>query len=299
MPSIEPRSAGTEIILDGNIWVSRDGNIRRETIKPTGETLEWMLKTDKSKETSTEHYEGRNRAVALESNDSKTKIEFDAIADDYYRQHAANIKVTGEDPEYFHRYKVADSCEYLKHRGRGVNSILDFGSGIGNSVPYFREYFPKTKLYCADVSWRSIELSRQRYPGEEVYLQIESSIPVTDQTFDAVYTACVFHHIPHDEHIRWMRELLWVTKVGGNIILFEHNPINPLTVRAVNTCPFDVNAKLIRAGVLRRTILSAGWRDATIEYKVFFPRALAPFRPFEKYLRKACFGAQYRIVAKK
>ena len=32
--------------------------------------------------------------------------EFDSFADEYYQQHVANIAITGENPEYFHEYKV-------------------------------------------------------------------------------------------------------------------------------------------------------------------------------------------------
>jgi hypothetical protein len=80
---------------------------------------------------------------------------------------------------------------------------------------------------------------------------------------------------------------------------YEDNPLNPLNQHAVNTCPFDVNAQLIRADVMRQRVLTNGWQDANIEYKLFFPSALKLLRPLEKYLRKFFLGAQWRLITKK
>jgi SAM-dependent methyltransferase len=233
-----------------------------------------------------------------DNKDKSMQAEFDLIADDYYQQHSVNIAITGEGPEYFSRYKIADFAEYFEKKTK-PSSILDFGSGIGNSIPYFREYFPQSELTCGDVSYRSMEISKTRFPGEEQYLIIDESIPVKDKVFDAVFTACVFHHIPHEAHGRWISELHRVTKQDGVLALYEHNPLNPLTVRAVNNCPIDVNARLIRAGKMKKMLVDGGWRDVKIEYKIFFPAALKHLRIFEKSLNKIALGAQYRITAVK
>jgi hypothetical protein len=38
------------------------------------------------------------------------KAEFDQFAAEYLAQHAANIRASGESPEFFARYKVEDAC---------------------------------------------------------------------------------------------------------------------------------------------------------------------------------------------
>ena len=236
--------------------------------------------------------------MKLDSKDKTLQAEFDLLADDYYQQHSANIAITGEGPEYFSRYKIADFADYFEG-GNAPASILDFGSGIGNSIPYFREFFPQSELSCGDVSTRSMEISKKRFPGKERYLTIDDSIVAQDQAFDAVFTACVFHHIPHEDHRKWIDELRRVTKTSGVLAIYEHNPLNPLTVRAVNNCPIDVNARLIRAGSMKKLLTDGGWRNVNIEYKVFFPSALKNLRVFEKNLKRVFLGAQYRITAVK
>lgn len=225
------------------------------------------------------------------------RAEFDLLADEYRDQHAANVAITGEGPEYFAEYKIADLANLVHAEQFGAARILDFGCGIGNSVPYFRKYFEPSELYCGDVSARSIEIAQTRFQGHEQYVLIDRHIPLPSHSCDIVFSACVFHHIPHKEHTHWLAELRRVTKPGGLLAIYEHNPLNPLTVRAVNTCPLDVNAKLIRAGVMRQRAITSGWTNAQVAYRLFFPSLLKSLRPIERHLGWLGLGAQYRMAA--
>ncbi|MCG7392682.1 class I SAM-dependent methyltransferase [Microvirga sp. ACRRW] len=228
------------------------------------------------------------------------KAEFDSFADEYYQQHSANIAITGEAPEYFAEYKIKVLAKQASKLGITPGSALDFGSGIGNSIPHFRHHMPSTRLVCADVSSRSLELAQTRF-GEvsQTLLIAGQNIPAPDNQFDVTFSACVFHHIPHEEHVHWMSELLRVTRPGGMLSIFEHNPLNPLTLRAVNTCPFDINARLIRASVLKQRFLDAGWHEPKVDYHVFFPRQLASLRTLEPHLARIPLGGQYSVSATK
>jgi SAM-dependent methyltransferase len=230
---------------------------------------------------------------------TRIQAEFDLLADEYQVQHKENIAITGESPEYFSEYKIADLAELLNRLRLPTTKILDFGSGIGNSLPYFRRYFPGNEITCADVSIRSIEIAQTRFPGQENYVLIDENIPLPSASQDVVFSACVFHHIPQEEHLHWLSELRRITKPGGIIAIYEHNPLNPLTVRAVNTCPLDVNARLIRGGTLRQRALDGGWEDSKVDYKLFFPAILSALRPMERHLEWLGIGAQYRMTARK
>ena len=227
------------------------------------------------------------------------RAEFDLLADEYRDMHRQNLGITGEAPEYFAEYKIADLAKVRHKLKLSCRNILDFGSGVGNSLPYFRKYFSDSTLSCADISLRSIEIAQSRFPGSEAYLHLDDSIPLPDDSQDIVFSACVFHHIPHEEHAYWLRELLRVTKPGGILAIYEHNPFNLLTVRAVNTCPLDVNARLIKAQTLQVDALAVGWASARIEYKLFFPAVFAILRPFEPYLTWLPLGGQYRLLVVK
>ena len=226
--------------------------------------------------------------------------EFDQFADEYENMHAANIAITGERPDFFSAYKIRILAGDFARLGLQADRIVDFGAGTGNSIPFFRQYCPTSALTCADVSRRSLDLAQARFPGQSRPLLLDGPrIDAADGSFDVAFSACVFHHIPHAEHERWLRELWRVVRPGGMLCIFEHNPLNPLTVRAVNTCPFDANARLIVASRFRRTIRSAGWLASAVRYHIFFPRALAALRGLEPLLVRVPFGAQYSIIARR
>ena len=228
---------------------------------------------------------------------AQLRAEFDLLADEYHALHKANDALAGGEPEIFARYKIAQLAELVAARGAQARDILDFGSGIGNSIPWFRQYFPDSQLACADVSERSLQIAQMRFPGAEHHVLVHDSIALDAASQDIVFSACVFHHIPHSQHLHWLRELRRLVRPGGLLVVYEHNPANPLTVHAVRTCPLDANAHLVRPIELRRNAAEAGWRAPRTDYTMFFPRALRALRAIEPRLAWLPLGAQYRLVA--
>ncbi|KXU91594.1 SAM-dependent methyltransferase [Caballeronia megalochromosomata] len=226
------------------------------------------------------------------------KAEFDSFADEYQSLHAQNISASGEGPAFFAEYKLKDIAEEMKQRGKNVSRLLDFGAGVGNSVPWARKYLREAAITCADVSDRSLEIAARRFGEQAQFVHIEGSeLPFDAAEFDLAYAMCVFHHIDHGEHVAVLSDLRRVVAPGGTLVIFEHNPYNPLTVKAVNTCEFDANAKLITANQMKRSCMAAGFSRVDIKYRIFFPHALSWFRKFEKYMTGVPLGAQYAVYA--
>lgn len=226
------------------------------------------------------------------------RAEFDRFADEYEALHARNIRLSGERPDFFARYKVDDVARLLAPAS--PQRILDFGAGVGASVPHFRAFFPRARLVCLDVSERSLAIAAQRHPDAAEFLPFDgATIPLPDASLDLAFAACVFHHIPAQAQVPLLQELHRVLQPGGHFVLFEHNPLNPLTVRAVNTCEFDAHAVLIRAGLMRRRLQAAGFADVRLRYRLFFPHALRHLRGCEAALGWLPLGAQYRLSARR
>jgi ubiquinone/menaquinone biosynthesis C-methylase UbiE len=226
--------------------------------------------------------------------------EFDKVADEYYNLLSKGIAISGENPAYFAEYKIKDIAFELQAEETRPRSILDFGAGVGNSLPYFRKYFPDSNLTCADVSQRSLDVSKQRYPGMERYATIAGDqLPFANNSFDLIFSACVFHHIPQQEHAHWLKELNRVTAPNGALFIFEHNPLNPLTTFVVRSCPFDSNACLISARELALRVTGARWSNVKTSYRIFFPRMLKKLRGLESHLRRVPLGAQYYVSGRK
>jgi len=226
--------------------------------------------------------------------------EFDKFATEYRQLHAQNIAASGEAPEYFAAYKMRDFSALVAELGADpMGTYLDYGSGVGASIKSFQEHLPGARLVCGDVSLESLNLSRESHGDGQRYLHVtEDGLDLEPQSLDGAFACCVFHHIPEEQHQAALQDLRRVLKPGGLLMIYEHNPFNPLTVRAVNTCPLDENAVLIRGSEMRRRCTLAGFRDTRLDYRVFFPAALRSLRFAEDGLRWLPLGAQYCLVGR-
>lgn len=225
--------------------------------------------------------------------------EFDRFADRYTDLHRTNVRASGEEPSYFSRYKARYmAAELGSEKATRPIDILDFGCGIGNSIPHLRAAFPNAHLHGVDPSGESIKLAGQAHPNNVAFRVNDGDrLPYDDGYFDLIQAACVFHHIRHKQRQHWMGEIHRILKPGGEVFLFEHNVLNPLTVKAVHECPFDEDVILLPRRESLDLVLGAGFTHARARYIVFFPAALAILRPLEPWLGFVPFGAQYVVRA--
>jgi len=225
------------------------------------------------------------------------KPEFDQYAEGYTDLHRASIRVSGEDPTFFAAYKTTYMAAWLGDGvGAGSFSILDFGCGVGNTIDHLRRAFPAASLHGADLSGESIRLATESHAHQATFRTIENArLPYEDKSFDTVMAACVFHHIPPAERTHWMSEIRRVLKPGGHVFVFEHNMLNPLTLKTVRDCPFDEDAILLPRSELLDLARHAEFDSICCRYIVFFPRPLSFLRPLEPAMGWIPFGAQYVV----
>ena len=209
------------------------------------------------------------------------------------------VGASGESPDFFVRYKVLALQRLGVQLGAGgAATILDFGGGVGQSSPHLRAVFPAARVVCADVSMRSLRIGRQQFREHADFVRFDGRVlPIADASVSIVFAACVFHHIPGEVHAHLFAEIARVLDADGALVIFEHNPLNPLTRRVVDQCPFDADATLLRASRLRRLLDQHGFATR-LDYHLFFPRFARGLRPLEPHLSWLPAGAQYSIVAR-
>lgn len=225
------------------------------------------------------------------------KAQFDHYAGKYREMHKANIRASGEDPEYFARYKADLMASWVGSRLPASARILDFGCGIGNTIPHLHNAFPDARIDGADPSSESIRIAHENNSSARFSVIDGAQLPYEDGQFDLVLAACVFHHIAPAERDQWMKEIHRVLKPDGEAFIFEHNVLNPLTVKAVKDCPFDEDAILLPRRELTSLARRSGFQNVRARYVVFFPRSLSALRPAEPALGWVPLGAQYVVHA--
>ncbi len=216
--------------------------------------------------------------------------EFDRFASDYASRHKANVALSGEEPGYFADYKLACIERLVGSDYR--EPILDFGCGVGMLTERLGRRFAEVHGY--DLSSECLAVARQRCRA--TFHGDESSLP--DGHFGLVVLANVLHHVPPPGRSDLLRRVASKLRPGtGRLVVFEHNPLNPLTRYVVSRCEFDVDALLLWPWELRGLLRSCGYRSIRDRYIVFFPRALSPLRGLEPLLGWLPLGAQTMFVA--
>lgn len=224
--------------------------------------------------------------------------DFDSHADSYRDDVESAISWSGKDVDYFAHGK-AEHLAALAARQLGDPSrlrALDVGCGVGVTDGFLAGRFGE--LHGVDLAADAVEKARAANPGVSYQAYDGGQLPFEPDSFDLVFTICVLHHVPRPDWTAFAGELRRVARPGGLVVVFEHNPLNPLTRVSVNRCPFDENVELLRAGMTTGVLREAGLTPAEQRYIFFLPlRRIAESR-IERALRRVPFGAQYFVAAR-
>ena len=224
---------------------------------------------------------------------------FDAYHDRYREAVEQSIAFARTELDFFTRAKTRALLELAeRHVGDPRRlSFLDLGCGPGETDRFLAGQVGA--LAGVDTAPRMVEVAAERNPWAE-YTAISAGdpLPFPARAFDVSFAVCVLHHVPPAERPRLVGEMARVTRPGGLVAIFEHNPWNPLTRRAVAGCEFDRDAVLLDRRETQRLLGGPALESCEDRYLLFFPRDSAPLRWIERRLRKVPLGAQYVVSAR-
>jgi ubiquinone/menaquinone biosynthesis C-methylase UbiE len=224
--------------------------------------------------------------------------EFDDFIKNYRNNADQHVAISGESSAFFARYKVEKLAEWRPNLVSQELSILDYGCGDGLMTACFEAIFPKASVHGIDPSLKSIEVARKNYKNL-LFAHLEGdAMPYESDSFDLISAAGVFHHIPFEEHDKWLTEIFRVLRPGGTFVLFELNPFNPLTQYVFRTSPVDRDAQMVYPGYASRVLRQYG-SELEYKYYFFFPSFLKWMRRFEAYMTKIPFGGLYAVIVRK
>lgn len=119
--------------------------------------------------------------------------------------------------------------------------VLEIGVGTGKNIPYYADDIEITAI---DFSEKMLAKAREK--AKKLNKQVEliqmdaQNMDFADNTFDMVFTTCVFCSVP--DPVKGLKEIRRVCKPNGKIIMIEHvrserkvlglimDVFNPLTV---------------------------------------------------------------------
>lgn len=222
---------------------------------------------------------------------AETTESFDKFSNNYKEVIDSTLRLFRETSDYFAYYKAQFAQKLLGKNFSG--RILDYGCGVGLVSDCFTKVFPDATVDGFDVSALSIDqvpselLKRGRYVSDPAMLE---------PGYKAIILANVCHHASREARKDIFARIRHLLADDGIFLIFEHNPLNPLTQWVVRHSILDRGVSLLRCRELSREVTEKGLVVSQHQYIVFFPSWIPFARPFEKFLKRIPFGAQYVII---
>lgn len=241
--------------------------------------------------------QGPPDADDTESPEGVGREVFDHYAPGYEQSVDSSIAFTGRDASFFAERKVELLVRLQRERGLDLRdaALLDVGCGTGTTD---RLLASQVRTLCGvDISEEMLVMARRNVPAAQFRSYDGTTLPFGEGSFDVVVAICALHHVPPADQEHFVSELHRVARPGGLIAIFEHNPVNPLTRRAVRGCEFDVGVELLSAGRVKRLFEASGAKVLRRDFLLFTPLGGRVGASVDWWLRRIPLGGQHAVTA--
>jgi SAM-dependent methyltransferase len=157
--------------------------------------------------------------------------DFDAIAgiyDDVFPPHIVE------------HYLARRTAYILRHTP--AENALDVGAGTGMLAERLTD--AGILVTALDPFPGMLAQLSHRRPDIPTIVGNGEALPFADNMFDLTYSVAVMHHIARPELVqRTLREMVRVTRPGGHILIWDHNPLNPYWSLLMRRVPQDVGTE--------------------------------------------------------
>ena len=181
------------------------------------------------------------------------------------------------------RYSVRLAPLFADFAGvREGHRVLDVGAGTGALT---RERVARgATVVAVEPSPDFTRALRSRFPQIEVHEARAEELPFADDSFDVVLTVAVLHHVADPDDVRaTLAEMVRVTRPGGGILIWDHNPRNPYWGSLMARVPQDTGEERL----IGEREISSGLRAAGARVVLSTQLGLVPDFPPPAALRLA------------
>jgi SAM-dependent methyltransferase len=225
-------------------------------------------------------------------------VSYDRHRDSYETDLDRAVGFSGKSHEFFTKAKAAELLRVAeRHLGDPRRlAALDVGCGIGLTDRHLKGRLGS--LTGVDIAPGVLERAEQANRWADYVLYDGERLPFDDGSFDLTFAVCVVQVIDPRQRPSFVSELARVTRAGGLVVAFEHNPFNPLTRLVVRRCTFGHDARMLTRERLKRLFRSAGLSTVGSGYILLFPWRGSGLRRLEERLARLPLGAQYYLAGR-
>ena len=145
-------------------------------------------------------------------------------------------------PHIIEHYLRRRAANVLRHAAARGQSALDVGAGTGLLAERLSDL--GLGVVALDPFPQMLGQLRQRRPDIETVVAHGDDIPYPDDVFDLTYSVAVMHHIAEPSQLRrTLSEMVRVTRPGGRILVWDHNPLNPYWSLLMRRVPQDTGTE--------------------------------------------------------
>jgi len=234
------------------------------------------------------------------------RAEFDAYAAGYAAGMDNGLKaLAGDSADDFVGVKVRWLLRrWPELRTNSQMSILDYGCGVATLLRLLRTAGVPGQLTGTDVSGGMLREAVRTWPAvsptPSFHEQTGAATGLPAGSFDVIIISAVLHHVPAIQRTEVYRELHRLLRPGGRIVVFEHNPWNPVTRFVVTRTPIDRDAILLPPPEVATALTTGGWRDIRTNHLMFLPPRLGAIATAAgRLFGWLPMGGQYAVTATK
>ncbi|MDP9068259.1 MAG: class I SAM-dependent methyltransferase [Actinomycetota bacterium] len=223
---------------------------------------------------------------------------FDRYKDSYREDVQRSIGFVGQSHDFFTASKARHLLDLVR-RNLGATTdlrVLDVGCGVGVTDALISSSF--RSVHGVDVAAGVVDRAAAANPAVDYRTYDGENLPFPDASMDVTFAICVLHHVAPPARVSFVDEMKRVTRAGGLVLIFEHNPVNPLTRLAVARCEFDEDVVLLSKRDVKRLLVASDMAVVEERYILFLPWMIDLSQKLDRLLHWLPLGAQHVTVAR-
>jgi len=226
-------------------------------------------------------------------------MDFNDYTSTYVKEIEKSVPLVGQNHRVFLAEKASQLVRLAMQHFGDVSRlrVLDVGCGIGLMEHELQGQFER--LVGVDIADEALELARETFQDSEFIHYDGVVLPFGDEEFDVAFAVCVFHHVPPDQRQQLICEMTRVVSQGGLVVIFEHNPLNPVTQWIVSRCEVDRDAILLGRRETCQLFSNAGIDRLTQKQILYFPWRGRFWTWLESCISWLPLGTQYYVAGSK